>query len=235
MNIHLYSRQPKHYLAVDCIIFGYDITEKELKLLLIKRSFEPALGQWSLAGGFVQQEESLDDAACRVLCSLTGLSDLYMEQLYTYGETDRDPGARVISTAYFALIGIHDLDHEIRRKNGAHWRSISDLPELIFDHHKMVDRALRELVETVKVRPIGFELLPEKFTLVQLQNLYEAIYQRPIDKRNFRKKILSMELLDKQEEKEKETSKKGAWYYRFNEAKYRELARNGFFFNLAVS
>ncbi len=231
----LYSKYPKHYLAVDCIIFGYDITEKELKLLLIKRSFEPALGQWSLAGGFVQQDESLDDAACRVLCSLTGLADTYLEQLYTYSDVNRDPGARVISTAYFSLIGIHELDPEIRRKNGAHWRSISNLPDLIFDHRKMVERALKELIEKVKVYPVGFELLPEKFTLVQLQNLYEAIYLRPVDKRNFRKKILSMELLDKQDEKEKETSKKGAWYYRFNTEKYKELTRNGFLFNLEVS
>jgi len=231
----LYSQYPKHFLSVDCIIFGYDITEKELKLLLIKRNFEPALGEWSLTGGFVQEDESLDDAACRVLCSLTGLSDLYMEQLYTYGEIGRDPGARGISTASFALIGLHELDPEIQMQNGAHWRSISSLPEMIFDHRIMVDRALKELVEKTKVYPVGFELLPDRFTLVQLQNLYEAIYQRPVDKRNFRKKILSMELLDKQEDKERETSKKGAWYYRFNEEKYRELARNGFFFNLAVS
>lgn len=233
--LEIYSKYPRYYNAVDCIIFGYDIAEKELKLLLIKRSFEPALGHWSLAGGFLQEKESLDDAASRVLHTLTGLSEVYMEQLYTYGETGRDPGARVISTAYFALIGIHELDPGIRRKSGAHWRSLSNLPDLIFDHRKMVDRALGELVETAKVRPVGFELLPEKFTLVQLQNLYEAIYQRSIDKRNFRKKILSMELLEKQEEKEKITSKKGAWYYRFNESKYRELARNGFFFSLAVS
>jgi ADP-ribose pyrophosphatase YjhB (NUDIX family) len=232
---HIYSKYPKHYLAVDCIIFGYDIAEKELKLLLIKRSFEPALGQWSLAGGFVQENESLDDAAGRVLRTLTGLSDLYMEQLYSYGEIDRDPGARVISTAYFALIGIHELDPEIRRRNGAHWRSISSLPDLIFDHRVMVDKALQELVAKVKVYPVGFELLPERFTLVQLQNLYEAIYQRQVDKRNFRKKILSMDLLEKQDEKERETSKKGAWYYRFNLEKYKELARNGFFFNLAVN
>ena len=212
----LYSQYQRYFNAVDCIIFGYDIAEKELKLLLIKRSFKPAMGQWSLAGGFVRQNESLDDAACRILCSLTGLSDLYMEQLFTYGETDRDPGARVISTAYYALIAMHELDPEINKKNGAHWRSLSGIPEL-------------------KVRPIGFELLPEKFTLVQLQNLYEAIYLKQIDKRNFRKKILSMTLLDKQEDKERETSKKGAWYYRFNEEKYRELMRNGFFFNLAVS
>ena len=233
--LEIYSKHPKHFLAVDCIIFGYDITEKELKLLLIKRSFEPAKGQWSLSGGFIQEGEGLDDAANRVLCSLTGFSDLYMEQLYTYGEVERDPGDRVISTAYFSLIGIHEIDNEIREKYGAHWRSISNLPDLIFDHRRMVDRALKELVEKVKVHPVGFELLPEKFTLVQLQNLYEAIYLKSIDKRNFRKKILSMNLLEKQDDKERETSKKGAWYYRFNKEKYEEFTRNGFFFNLAVS
>jgi 8-oxo-dGTP diphosphatase len=233
--LEIYSRHPKHFQAVDCIIFGYDIIEKELRLLLIKRSFEPAKGQWSLSGGFVEEGEGLDNAANRVLRTLTGLSDLYMEQLYTYGDVNRDPGARVISTAYFSLIGIHEIDDKIKVKYGAEWRSISNLPDLIFDHRKMVDRALMELVEKVKVHPVGFELLPEKFTLVQLQNLYEAIYQKSIDKRNFRKKILSMNLLEKQDEKERETSKKGAWYYRFNEEKYNEFTNNGFFFNLAVS
>jgi 8-oxo-dGTP diphosphatase len=233
--LEIYSKHPKHFQAVDCIIFGYDIIEKELKLLLIKRSFEPAKGQWSLSGGFVEEGEGLDDAANRVVTTLTGLSDLYMEQLYTYGDVGRDPGDRVISTAYFSLIGIHDIDNEIKEMYGAHWRSLSNLPDLIFDHRKMVERALKELVEKVKVHPVGFELLPEKFTLVQLQNLYEAIYQKSIDKRNFRKKILSMNFLEKQDEKEKKTSKKGAWYYRFNEEKYKEFTKNGFFFNLAVS
>jgi hypothetical protein len=233
--LEIYSKHTKHFQAVDCIIFSYDIIEKELKLLLIKRSFEPAKGQWSLSGGFVEEGEGLDNAANRILRTLTGLSDLYMEQLYTYGDASRDPGDRVISTAYFSLIGLHEIDDKIKEKYGAHWRSISNLPELIFDHRKMVDRALNELVEKVKVHPVGFELLPEKFTLVQLQNLYEAIYQKSIDKRNFRKKILSMNLLEKQDDKERETSKKGAWYYRFNEEKYKEFTNNGFFFNLAVS
>jgi ADP-ribose pyrophosphatase YjhB (NUDIX family) len=233
--LEIYSKHPKHFQAVDCIIFGYDIIEKELKLLLIKRSFEPAKGQWSLSGGFVEEGEGLDDAANRVVRTLTGLSDLYMEQLYTYGDVSRDPGDRVISTAYFSLIEIHEIDDEIKVRSGAHWRSLSNLPDLIFDHRKMVERALKELVEKVKVHPVGFELLPEKFTLVQLQNLYEAIYQKSIDKRNFRKKILSMNFLEKQDEKEKKTSKKGAWYYRFNEEKYKEFTKNGFFFNLAVS
>lgn len=233
--VRLYSRHTRHFNAVDCIIFGYDVTARELKLLLIKRSFDPAKGKWSLAGGFVQEDESLDDAATRVLSTLTGLTDLYMQQLYTYGDLRRDPGARVISTAYYALIGIHDLDPSVQEKNSAHWRSISQLPELIFDHREMVDRALCELLDHVKVQPVGFELLPEKFTLVQLQELYEAIYQKKVDKRNFRKKILSMNLLEKQDEKEKITSKKGAFYYRFNEMKYMEFTRNGFFFSLDVN
>ncbi len=233
--IKIYSKKPKHFVAVDCIIFGYDISEKELKLLLIKRSFEPAKGKWSLSGGFVEEGESLNDAACRVLCSLTGLTDLYMEQLYTYGDLDRDPGARVISTAYYALIGIHEIDKEKQESNGAHWRSITRIPELIFDHNKMVTAALEELLHKVKSQPVGFELLPEKFTLVQLQELYEAVYQRKIDKRNFRKKILSMNLLEKHDEKEKETSKKGAYYYSFNREKYNDFARSGFFFNLDVT
>lgn len=233
--VRLYSRYTRHFNAVDCIIFGYDVTARELKLLLIKRSFDPAKGKWSLAGGFVQEDESLDDAATRVLSTLTGLTDLYMQQLYTYGDLRRDPGARVISTAYYALIGIHDLDPSVQEKNSAHWRSISQLPELIFDHREMVDRALCELLDHVKVQPVGFELLPEKFTLVQLQELYEAIYQKKVDKRNFRKKILSMNLLEKQDEKEKITSKKGAFYYRFNEMKYMEFTRNGFFFSLDVN
>lgn len=232
--IEIYSKYPRYFVAVDCIIFGYDVTGKELKLLLIKRSFEPAKDRWSLAGGFVSENESLDEAACRVLCNLTGLSDVFMEQLHTYGNLIRDPGARVISTAYFALIGIHDINPEIQRGNGAHWRSLSDLPELIFDHGTMVESALLKLVETVKVRPVGFELLPGKFTLVQLQDLYEAIYQRKIDKRNFRKKILSMDLLEKLDEKERETSRKGAYYYRFIQSRYTEFTRNGFFFNLNV-
>jgi hypothetical protein len=231
----LYSKHQKHLIAVDCIVFGYDILEKEIKLLLIKRSFEPALGKWSLAGGFVKENESLDEAAQRILNLLTGLGDVYMEQSFTYGKIDRDPGARVISTSYSALIKIQDIDRELKESNGAHWQSLARLPHLIFDHREMVDRALNELQMQIKVKPVGFELLPEKFTLVQLQDLYEAIYQRDIDKRNFRKKILSMNILEKLEEKEKETSKKGAFYYKFNKERYAIYKRNGFFFSLDVN
>jgi 8-oxo-dGTP diphosphatase len=231
----IYSKVSKHLVAVDCIIFGYDIIEKEIKLLLIKRSFEPAKGKWSLAGGFVEENESLDEAASRILYNLTGLKNVYMEQSITYGRVNRDPGARVISTSYFALIKIQDIDNGLKDHNGAHWRSISKLPELIFDHLEMVKSALDELQRQLKIKPVGFELLPEKFTLVQLQDLYEALYQRNIDKRNFRKKILSMNLLEKMDEKEKITSKKGAFYYKFIPEKYRSFRKNGFYFNLDVS
>lgn len=231
----IYSKIPRHLVAVDCIIFGYDILGKEVKLLLIKRSFEPAKGKWSLAGGFVNDDESLDEAAIRILYHLTGLKNVYMEQSYSFGNVGRDPGARVISTCYFALIKIRDIDNQLKEKNGAQWRSISHLPKLIFDHSAMVSKSLNELQRQIKVKPVGFELLPEKFTLVQMQDLYEAIYQRKFDKRNFRKKILSMNLLQKFDEKEKETSKKGAYYYKFINERYKSFRQSGFYFNLEVN
>jgi len=231
----LYSQHTRHLVAVDCIIFGYDILDKELKLLVVKRSFNPGKGSWSLAGGFVEKNEGLDEAASRILRKLTGLEVIYLEQSYSYGEPDRDSEERVISTAYSALITIRDINPELTKQNGAQWISISGLPELIFDHLAMVKRALKCLQVQVKIKPVGFELLPEKFTLVQLQELYEAIYLRSIDRRNFRKKILSMGILEKLDEKERETSKKGAYYYMFNKERYGELSRNGFSFYLDVS
>jgi 8-oxo-dGTP diphosphatase len=231
----LYRKYPKHLVAVDCIIFGYDLVEKEIKLLLIKRGFEPAKGKWSLAGGFVNDDESLDDAANRILRRLTGLETIFLKQSFTYGDVERDPGARVISVSYFALIPIKDINKDLAAVNLAHWRSLSKLPDLIFDHGDMVKRALNDLQNQVKIKPVGFELLPEKFTLVQLQDLYEAIYQRTVDKRNFRKKILSMDILEKLDEKERETSRKGAWYYRFIRERYELFKQNGFYFNLDVN
>lgn len=231
----IYSSFPRHLIAVDCIIFGYDILEKEMKLLLIKRSFNPAKGKWSLAGGFVMDDESLDEAASRILFNLTGLKNVYLEQSHTFGSPLRDPGSRVISTSYFALIKIKDIDNDLKEKNGAHWRSLSGLPDLIFDHREMVDRALKYLQQQVKTAPVGFELLPEKFTLVQLQELYEGIYRKKVDKRNFRKKILSMDLLHKLDEKERTTSKRGAFFYRFIDEKYNSFRQNGFYFNIDVS
>jgi 8-oxo-dGTP diphosphatase len=231
----IYSNNSRQLVAVDCIIFGYDILDKEIKLLLFKRVFEPARGRWSLAGGFVDDYESLDEAASRILYKLTGLESVYMKQSFTYGETDRDPGDRVISVAYFALIALRDIDKELAKRNGVSWHSLTRLPDLIFDHSLMVQRALMDLQSEIRIKPIGFELLPEKFTLVQFQDLYEAIYQKNIDKRNFRKKILSMGILEKLDEKEKETSKKGAYYYKFIEKSYTRLKQNGFYFNLDVN
>jgi 8-oxo-dGTP diphosphatase len=233
--IKLYEKHQRHFVAVDCIIFGYDILEKNIKLLLIKRSFNPAKGRWSLAGGFVKARESLDAAASRVLSSLTGLENVFMKQLYSYGKIDRDPGARVISTAYWALIKIKDIDKELKKQSGANWQSLAHLPQLIFDHPAMVAKALEEVQMQIRIKPVGFELLPEKFTLVQLLDLYEAIYQRKMDKRNFRKKILSMNILEKLDEKERETSKKGAYYYRFNKERYNSFIKSGFYFNLDVN
>ena len=234
-KMNIYLNRSKHLIAVDCIIFGYGILEKEIKLLLSKRIFEPAKGKWSLVGGFVEENESLDDAASRILRKITGMESVYMKQSYAYGEIDRDPGDRVISVSYFALIAIRDINADHAKENGVSWCSLSQLPDLIFDHPVMVKRALSDLQNQIGIKPVGFELLPEKFTLVQLQDLYEAIYQRKVDKRNFRKKILSMGILEKLNEKEKETSKKGAYYYKFNEDTYRRLKQNGFYFNLEVN
>lgn len=230
--VDYYSQHKKIIVAVDSIIFGFNEHERELQLLLLKRKFEPAKGEWSLMGGFVTPDESVDDAAKRVVHQLTGLENVYMEQLYTFGDPSRDPGGRIISISYVSLIKLSEYDKELVRQSGANWIPLSELPELIFDHGEMVQKALRKLRSRARTQPIGFELLPEKFTIPQLQRLYEAIYQKPFDKRNFRRKLLSMKLLDKLEEKEKQTSKKGAFYYQFNQEKYEELLRKGFNFEL---
>lgn len=232
VTMDFYAKYPKLLVAVDSIIFGFNENESELQLLLLKRNFEPEKGNWSLMGGFVSPEEDLDKAAQRIVAQLTGLNDVYMEQLYAFGKTGRDAGGRIISVAYFSLISINDHDRELVKKHGASWMALSDMPKLIFDHNEMVDKALRKLRIRALTQPIGFELLPEKFTIPQLQRLYEAIYRLPFDKRNFRRKLLSMQLLEKLEEKEKETSKKGAFYYRFNQKKYEELLQKGFNFEL---
>ncbi|HZL08511.1 MAG TPA: NUDIX domain-containing protein [Prolixibacteraceae bacterium] len=227
-----YSEHEKFHVAVDSIIFGYDEDERDLKVLLLKRNFQPAKGEWSLMGGFLKNDEAIDDAAKRILNQLTGLTDVYMEQLYTFGEVERDPGAHILSVAYFALIKINSSDLELVKNHGATWIPISSMPKLIFDHSAMIDRALKKLQIRARTQPIGFELLPDKFTIPQLQGLYEAIYNKTLDKRNFRRKLLSMDLLEKQEEKEKESSRKGAWYYRFDQKKYEDLLNRGFNFEL---
>lgn len=229
-SIAYYNEHKKFYVAVDCIIFGFD--QDGLKLLLIKRKFEPMKGKWSLMGGFLQENESLDEAAARVLFHLTGLKGVYLEQLYTYGEVDRDPGERVISVAYYALIRTDDYKSDLGKQHGARWFLLERKPLLIFDHDVMVDKALRRLRRKTKSQPIGFELLPEKFTIPMLQRLYESIHGKKFDKRNFRKKIFQLNILKKLDEKEKSSSRKGAWLYKFDKKKYHKLAEAGMHFGI---
>jgi 8-oxo-dGTP diphosphatase len=206
-----YKGHPKYLLAVDCVILGYE--EEELKLLLYPRSFEPVKGMWSLMGGFVQEAESCEVAACRVLNQTTGLHDIYLDQVSTFSSPWREPFARVISVAYYALIRIQHSDLDLLEQHGARWWPVSNLPELIFDHTEMVKKAVVRLQMKAGYSLVGSELLPEKFTLLQLRKLYEAIYQRRFDAGNFRKKILSLELLEKTGEKNSTESRKGAFYY----------------------
>ena len=228
--MNLYSQNDRFYVAVDCIIFGFH--NSELKLLLIKRKFEPCQGEWSLMGGFLNKEESIDAAAERVLQDLTGLENVYMEQIGIFGDVERDPGERVLSAAYYALINIDDYDVNLADTHNAVWVPISEIPELIFDHNKMVKIAQKQLRRKAAVEPIGFNLLPELFTLPQLQSLYEAILGEPVDKRNFRKKVLTMDVFEKTEEKDKSNSKRGAYFYRFDYDKYTKLMQNGLKFAL---
>jgi 8-oxo-dGTP diphosphatase len=225
-----YTEFAKIYVAVDCIIFGF--LDNQLKILLLKRDFDPGRGKSSLIGGFVKEEESLDNAAARILYDLTGLGNVFLEQLYSHGEVDRDPGERVISVSYYALLKMHDLDHDYVKKHGARWCNVGECEKLIFDHSDMVDRALSRLRRRAKIQPIGFELLPRNFTIPQLQMLYEAIYQKTLDNRNFRKKLLAMDILEKLEIKDKSTSKKGAFLYRFDKKRYNKLHQDGFLFDL---
>jgi 8-oxo-dGTP diphosphatase len=220
-----YKVHDKMLIAVDCIILGFD--GKDLKALLVKRGFEPGSGNWSLMGGFVKTDESVEAAAFRILEVLTGITNIYLEQLYCFGEVNRDPGGRVVSIAYFALIKIGDYSAELMKEHNAKWFDTRHIPKMIFDHKNMIALAKERLRQKVANHPIGFELLPEKFTLPQLQNLYEAIYELTFDKRNFSRKILALHILKKLEEKEKLFSKRGAFYYMFDYSKYKKLDQEG--------
>lgn len=228
--IYRYDSEDKILLAVDCIIFGFD--NEELKILLIKRDLEPRKGEWSLMGGFLKQSEVLDEAANRILEHLTGINNVFMEQLYTFSKVDRDPVERTLSVAYYALINLENHNAELINKYSAQWFSISEIPELIFDHNKMVERAIRRLRYKTTKDPIGFELLPERFTMRQLQKLYEAILDEELDKRNFINKINSLGILVKLDEKDMNSSRKGSYLYSFDEKKYRQKVEDGFSFKL---
>lgn len=222
---------PRAALTVDCVVFGFD--EGDLKLLLIQRDLAPFAGRWALPGGFVHVDESLDDAALRELREETGVSRVYLEQVYTFGRPDRDPRERVVSVAYYALVklSLHRVKAATDARNAA-WFDVSDLPRLAFDHEEIIPVALQRLKNKMRYEPIGFELLPPKFTLTQLQHLYEAILEAPLDKRNFRKKILATDLLIETGEIEKDVAHRAARLYCFDEAKYRQLRKKGFLFEI---
>lgn len=230
MSNQYYLNASKFLVAADCIIFGF--RNKELHVLLTRRPVEPLAGEWSLMGGFVSENESLKDAAKKVLFDYTQQRGIYMEQVNAYGEIDRDSGGRVISVAFYALVRLEEFDMSLAKKFDARWTNIEELPQLIFDHNQMIEDALTLLRFKVSMQPIIFKFFDEKFTLPALQDLYEAIYQRPTDKRNFRKKLASMDILDKLDIKDYSSSKRGAFYYTFNEEKYQKFLASGKYFSL---
>ena len=227
---YTYHAEDKVLIAVDCIIFGFD--KDDLKILLIKRDFEPKKGEWSLMGGFLRKDENLDRAANRILHHLTGIDHVYLEQLHSFSEISRDPAERTVSVAYYALINTEEHSRELIRQYSAKWFRLSERPELIFDHEEMVQHAIRRLRYRTSTKPVGFELLPEKFTMRQLQKLYEAILDENLDKRNFINKINALDILLKLEEKDMNSSRKGSFLYKFDLEKYKSKAADGFSFKL---
>jgi 8-oxo-dGTP diphosphatase len=224
---------PRPALTVDCVVFGLDLDEDDLEILLVRRGLEPFLGKWALPGGFVRVDETLEDAALRELEEETGLRKVYLEQLYSFGTLDRDPRERVVTVAYYALVKLSD--HKVKAATDAAdaaWFSIHDLPELAFDHQQILDVAHERLRGKVRWQPIGFELLPRKFTLTQLQRMYEIILERQLDKRNFRKKILSMDLLVELDEVQRDVAHRAARLYKFDDRHYRRLLKQGFSFEI---
>ena len=218
-------------LTVDCVVFG--LGQDGLKVLLIRRGRAPFRGKWALPGGFVETDESLEDAARRELREETGLHRIFLEQLYTFGRPKRDPRERVVTVAYYALVNLGE--HRIRASTDARaaaWFSVSHLPGLAFDHAEILRRALARLKGKVRCEPIGFELLPRQFTLSQLQQLYEKILERPLDKRNFRRKILGMGLLVPLDGVEQDVAHRPARLYRFARRRYANLQKKGFNFEI---
>jgi 8-oxo-dGTP diphosphatase len=213
------TTETKMLLAVDCIIFGFD--GENLKILLIKRGFEPEKDKWSLMGGFIKTDESLDEAANKILLQLTGLEGVYLEQLYAFGHPSRDPDERIVSVAYFALIDIHKYETQLSDRYHAEWFLVNEMPTLVFDHGQMVEIAKQKIRYKAALHPLLFELLPRKFTIPQLQSLYEGVYNTKIDNRNFIRKLTSTGLLIKLEEKDKSNSKKGAFYFKLDKKKYK--------------
>ncbi len=228
---HTYE-YPRPALTVDCIVFGLD-AQQELKVMLIQRNIPPFQGQWAIPGGFVRIDETLEVAALRELQEETGIHDVYLEQLYTFGDLGRDPRDRTVTVAYYALINL--VEQEIQAATDAceaEWFALSNIPELAFDHEQILQTAIARLRGKIRYEPIGFELLPQNFTLSQLQKLYETVLNRPLDKRNFRKKILGMDLLVDTGEVESNVAHRAAKLYKFDETRYLQLKQNGFNFEI---
>jgi 8-oxo-dGTP diphosphatase len=222
---------PRAALTVDCVVFGFD--DGELKVLLIQRGLPPFKGAWALPGGFVRIEETIDEAARRELMEETGLREVYLEQLYTFGALDRDPRERVVSVAYYALVKLAEHPPAgATDASDAQWFPVGSVPRLAFDHSDILAMALKRLRGKVRYEPIGFELLPPKFSLSQLQHLYEAVLQTSLDKRNFRKKILAMGLLIPLDETTATGAHRPAQLFRFEVKKYDALRQKGFNFEL---
>lgn len=230
MTLSFYKDQSRFYVAVDCIILGFK--DAKIYLLISKRKFNPLKGKDSLMGGFLQPNESLAETVSRVVYEYTDIEDVYLEQVGIYGDLSRDEGERVISVAYYALIDLELFNDALCKKHNAHWIELNKLDKLVFDHNQMLEDTITILRKKASTQPLGFNLLPEKFTLPQLQMLYEAIYDTNLDKRNFRKKILEMNILEKQDDKDKSTSRKGAFYYKFDKDKYDALLNKGYYFSL---
>lgn len=230
-----YTHPNRILIALDCIIFGFD--GEELKLLLIKRNFDPERGKWSLMGGFLNEQEDLEAAAQRILYDLTGLTNNYLEQLQTFGAVKRDPVERTISVVYYALVNSQQQDINAIKAHNAYWINLSEKPDLIFDHNAMVEQALRQLRYKAALHAIGFELMPEKFTIPQLQKVYEAIYNTQLDRRNFSRKIMSTELLIDTGEKDTNSVTKKGKLYRLNADKYQQYLTDyvSFFPELTLS
>ncbi|WP_432713598.1 NUDIX hydrolase [Pedobacter sp.] len=214
-----YTEKNRMLIAVDCIIFGFD--GETVKILLIKRDIEPEKDKWSLMGGFVQAGESIDEAAQNILTSLTGLNGVYLEQLRVFGNPDRDPVERTVSVAYFALIDINKYKKQLNHRFHAEWFPIKEKPPLIFDHEEMVETAKTYVRYKAAHHPLLFELLPKKFTIPQVQSLYEGIFNIQLDNRNFIRKLTAANLLIKLDEKDKLNSKKGAFYFKLDKKRYK--------------
>lgn len=221
----------KSAFTVDNVIFGFD--EGALKVLLIRRGEEPFDKYWALPGYFVRQEEGLEDAAARVLRETTGLEDVYLEQLRTFGEPGRHAFGRVITVAYYSLVKIADFTPQpVGLSREVSWHALDELKDIAFDHTEIIVAATEALGQSIRHRPVGFELLPPEFTLTQLQHLYEAIWRISLDRRNFRKKILAMDLLVELDRLQEGVAHRPARLYRFDEERYQELTEEGFSFEL---